>query len=660
MIDPNRAGRNSRCIVDGPSTTKRRDPGRTAACFTVALLAIVVSSGSISPAHAAAPSPRSLVHLLDYIAQDYGGAVPDGKVVSVEEFAEMREFSRSALELGSELPQLADSPEIRTQLRALSSLVEHRGPASEVARQARRIRDDILQRTHLEVAPSAWPSLERGAKLFQQGCAPCHGATGYGDGPSARTINPKPSNLHDQVRMRELAPFQAFNTIRLGVTGTAMPAFDSLRDDETWALAFFVVSLRYRSVGIRSDRAAPLDLAIAAIESDRQIGERLTGNSADKVAALAATRLHSGFTDPDHSLAVAVTLLREADASYRRGDYREARSKALAAYLDGIEPAEAPIRVIAPATVIDLERRMGAVRIAIERRRPVSRVDSAVGAAIATIQQTEERLQGTSSSPWLVFSMAAAIVLREGFEAILIIVAILSVLRAVGAKHATPWVHAGWIAALAVGVLAWLLSDWLLKSSALKREMLEAATSLVAVVVLLYLGFWLHRRTQIGRWKAFIEERVTSVLTSRRLFGLTVISFFAVFREAIETVLFLVALSMEGGPTGRGVMAAGVALSLGCTILLAWALVRSSARLPLRTIFGATSVLMMALSVILVGKGFHALQEIGTLTATGAPVGFRIDLLGVYPTLETLLAQGVITILSVVLWFQARTSPSVA
>jgi len=621
------------------------------------LLAVLIFSGSI-PAKSASPSPRALVHLLDYIAQDYGGAVADRKVVSAQEFAEMGEFSRSALQLGADLPQLAGDPQIQVQLRVLANLVEHRGLPSEVASQARLIKNEIIERTHLQVAPPRWPDLERGARLFQQGCAACHGATGHGDGPAAAEINPKPANLQDEVRMRELAPFQAFNTIRLGVPGTSMPSFESLRDDETWALAFFVVSLRYRSAGIRSDRGTSVDLVTAASESDRQIEQRLTGRGADKRATLTATRLHSRVTDPDHSLSAAITLLREAEASYRAADYGSARSKALAAYLDGIEPAEARIRVTAPASVIELERRMSAVRSAIEQRSPASLVASAVDDATESIQQVENNLQGTPSSPWLVFSMAAAIVLREGFEAILIIVAILSVLRAVGAKHATRWVHAGWIAALALGVLAWLVSDWLLKSSGLKRELLEAVTSLVAVVVLLYLGFWLHRRTQIGRWKAFIEDQVTSALSSRKLFGLTVISFLAVFREAIETVLFLVALSMEGGPTGRGVMAAGVAVSIGCTILLAWALVRFSARLPLRTIFGVTSVLMMALSVILVGRGLHALQEAGILTATGTPFGFRVDILGLYPSVETLLAQALTVMVSIVLWFRARSLPA--
>jgi high-affinity iron transporter len=620
---------------------------RSVASYTVAILAALLFSGP--PARGA--EPREIVHLLDYIAQDYSAAVADGAVINAEELAEMREFSASAVRLGAELPQLAADPAIGRELRALADLVEQRASPPTVAAAARRIKEQVIQRTHLAVAPSRWPSLEAGAALYQQACAACHGKSGLGDGPVAGTLDPKPSNFHDRARMRELAPFQAFNTIRLGVQGTAMPSFGSLRDDEAWALAFYVVSLRYQEAGAAAPRGEPLELAIAASESDRQLEERLGGNAA---ATLAATRLHSGLSDPGQSLAVAIRLLREAEAAYRAGDAATARSKALAAYLDGVEPAEARIRVVEPGMTVEIERRMSAVRAAIEQQQPAARVASTVRAATKSIQQIEKRLQGNSSSPWLVFSMAAAIVLREGFEAILIIVSILSVLRAVGARHAAKWVHAGWVSALALGVLAWLLSDRLLQSSGLSREVLEAATSLLAVAVLLYLGIWLHRRTQIGRWKAFIEDQVTSALSSRKLFGLTVISFLAVFREAIETVLFLVALSMEGGVRGRQMLAAGVIVSIGCTILLAWALVRFSARLPLRTIFGATSIVMIAMAVILAGKGARALQEIGAVPVTQAVFDYRVDLLGFFPTVETLLSQAVIAVLAAVLWFRAR------
>src|SRR5215212_11241287 len=101
-------------------------------------------------------------------------------------------------------------------------------------------------------------------------------------------------------------------------------------------------------------------------------------------------------------------------------------------------------------------------------------------------------------------------------------------------------------------------------------------------------------------------------------------------------------------------MAFGVLASLACTILLAWALVRFSARLPLRTMFGVTASVMMALSVVLAGKGLHALQEVGASTVTALPFPLRLDLLGLYPTIETMLAQALIAGVSVALWMRAR------
>src|SRR5829696_10309328 len=94
------------------------------------VVAVLLFSGS--PAQGAEPSAREVVHLLDYIAQDYAGAVANGTVISAEEFAEMREFARSAVQIGSEVPELAADPKIGTELRALANLIEQRAPAPVV------------------------------------------------------------------------------------------------------------------------------------------------------------------------------------------------------------------------------------------------------------------------------------------------------------------------------------------------------------------------------------------------------------------------------------------------------------------------------------------------------------------------------------------------
>jgi high-affinity iron transporter len=617
------------------------------------LLLLLLIGASVRIAHASDATPRTVVHLLDYIAQDYGGAVANGRVISAEEFGEMREFSADAVRAAGEVPELAADAKIGAGLRALVQLVEQHASTADVARQAASIKAEIIARTHLAVAPKTWPNLERGKALYQTACAACHGATGRGDGYAAAHIQPPPANFRDVARMKTLAPFHAFNTIRLGVSGTAMPGFSMLGDDDTWSLAFYIVSLRHGALA-PSDASPRVPLDVVASQSDEQLSQRLDGNPQQ----LASIRLFSPRAEAGDTLATAETLLAHADAAYRAGRYGAARRNALAAYLDGIEPVEARLRALSPASVVTLEHRMAAVRSAIEQRQSTSAVSRTIDDANESIRDARRRLHGPPSSRWFIFSMAAVIVLREAFEAVLIIVAILAVLRAVGASHAARWVHAGWIAAVGVGAIAWFVSDSLMESSGINRELLEAITSLVAVAVLLYMGFWLHRRTQIARWKAFIEQQITATLTSGKLFGLAVIAFFAVFREALETVLFLVALSLDAGADGRRFIASGVVASLVCTILLAWLLVRFSARLPLRTMFAVTAALMMALSVVLGGKALHALQEIGASSVTALPHALRVDLLGIYPTVETLVAQALLVIFSIVLWFRAQPRPT--
>lgn len=626
-----------------PFTTVASARKRVVAVFLIAIA--VAMSGT-----AQERSARAAVHLLDYIAQDYAGAVQNGRVVSAAEYAEMLEFSATVVRMGGELPPLANDPSIAAELHGLVRLIEERANPDVVARHAHALRKQIVERAHLATAPASWPNLDEGRALYQQACAVCHGAEGRGDGSAASALDPRPANFHDDARMSAIAPFQAYNTIRIGLQGTAMPSFESLSDEQAWGLAFYVTSLRHRQTDARPAASTPIPLEVAASESDQQIERRLTGSAEERKRALATIRLHRGAAEHADTFSTAIALLGEADAHYRAGKRGLARDKALAAYLDGIEPMEPRVRASAPELVVELERDMARVRSAIESNRSASAVSDAVRSATATIREARRAMETRKSSSWVVFSIAWAIVLREGFESVLIIIAILTVLRGLGARGAARWVHAGWMAAVAVGLAAWLASGWLLGWSGLKRELLEAVTALFAVVMLLYMGFWLHRRTEIAKWKAFVEQQVSSALGRGSRFGLAFIAFLGVFREALETVLFLLALSVEGGTEARTFMAAGVLAAFACTMVLAWFLIRFSARLPLRTIFGVTAALMIALSVVLAGKGLRALQEVGALGVTILPFDFRVDLFGLYPTAETLLAQAIIAIVAAILW----------
>ena len=301
---------------------------------------------------------------------------------------------------------------------------------------------------------------------------------------------------------------------------------------------------------------------------------------------------------------------------------------------------------------------MAEVRSAIEGKAPVADLKSRVLAANAEIEAAGNLLSKTDMSPWIAFMAAAAILLREGFEAVLVIIALLGVIRASGSPRAAAWVHGGWLSALGLGAIAWIFSGWLMGISGAQRETLEGATSLFAVVVLLVVGFWLHSQTEIGRWKAFIHGKVQRALDGKNLWALASISFVAVFREAFETVLFLRAIWLEGGDGAKIAMTAGVLSSLALVIAMAWAILKYSAKLPIRRLFEASALVMAALALILTGKGLHSFQETGTLSVTSSPGAFHAALVGVYPTWETLTSQVVVLALVLVLWAYGKRPSS--
>jgi high-affinity iron transporter len=628
------------------------------------LLALLSCTAHTSAAAqpAAESSPRFVVNLLDYVAQDYGGAVSGGQITSASEYREQVEFTESALAGARKYPQIAK------RIEKLLKLIEAKGSPSQVSELAQSIKRELISATGLPVAPETWPNLKTGARLFAQNCVSCHGPQGRGDGPAAAALNPRPANLTADS-MASKSPFREFNVIRVGVPGTAMAPFNSLPDQDVWSLSFYVLSLRHGAPVSPPAPAGGVSLTETATRSDEELlkDHRLGKTPADRRQALSVLRTQSASDEAGGGpLNLARAKLELSLSELRAGRKESARESALAAYLEGVEPVEARLRANAPAFVPELEQKMAEVRAAIDADASLPEVERRAGEARAGLDQAVALLSEQPQSAWLVFFIAAGVLLREGFEAVLILIALLAVIRASGAANSRPgkpdpvaaraalWVHGGWISALGLGFAAWFFSGWLMGMSGANREMLEAVTSVLAVAVLLYMGFWLHSRTELNRWNKFIHTQVKEALAGGNLFGIAAISFMAVFREAFETVLFLRAVWLEGGDQTRAAMAAGVFGSLGLIIVFAWLLLRFSAKVPVRSLFSISSILMAVLSVILIGKGIHSFQETGTLRVTLFPLGFRSTWLGIFPTYETWAGQVAVLGLSVFLWLYGK------
>ena len=633
---------------------------------TVLLLLLLGSLALPSAADARAAAPanaareaRALVHMLDYIAVDYPATVRAGRVTNEPEYAEQVEFAGVVAARVAGLPPGSARDALAADARALEAAIRARAPGEEVAAIARRMRERLVRAYGVTLAPRTAPDLARAARAYSGTCAACHGMEGRGDGPAARGLEPPPTDFTDRERALVRSVFGLYNTITLGVADTPMRGFAELPEEERWGLAFHVGSLTFtdaeRERGRRLWEAEPRwrerfpDLAAVTAAVPAEVAEH---EGDDGLAVLAYLRAHpqavGGGADP---FAVAERRLAESLERYRAGDREGAYRAALSAYLDGFELAEAQVSAVAPEQRSSVEEAMLAYREALRRGAPMEEVGRLYEAARERLARAREAVQGERLSGPVAFASALVILLREGLEAVLVLAVIGATLVKADRRDALPWLHAGWIGALVLGLATWAVSSYLVGISGAGRELTEGLTALLAAGVLLYVGFWLHGKTHADRWQRFIKDKIHDALHGGALWALAATAFLAVYREVFETILFYQALWLQGGPAAAGHLWAGIATGALALAVLTWLILRYSMRLPLRLFFNVNAVILFALAVMFTGHGVAALQEAGKLPADTLPLP-RLDLIGLYPTVETLTAQALVLLLGVgwLLW----------
>jgi len=358
--------------------------------------------------------------------------------------------------------------------------------------------------------------------------------------------------------------------------------------------------------------------------------------------------------------AVARELAGKGDALI--GAYDPADGAAVAdgfsdLYFDVFEGSgmEQAVGLASPATKSELEAMFGDIIGKATQRRPKAEVAAAWTTLRDRLQAVAAAQTQARSGPVATFVQSFLILLREGFEAMLVITALVAYLRRSdqGDKVKVVWHGAGWALAASLGA-AWLLTR-VLDISGKEQEVLEGAVMLVAALVLFYVSFWLLSKRETASWQAYVKAQVDAAASSGRLWALGLAAFLAVFREGAETVLFYQALMLsapgEMPALAGGFVAAAVALGA-----LYWAMRTLSLRLPLRLFFTATAGLLFVLAVSFAGKGVLELQEGRLLPIT--PLDFlpRIEWLGLFPTAEGIAAQLllVLPMLAAMAWHVAR------
>ncbi|MGE4071092.1 MAG: FTR1 family protein [Lysobacterales bacterium] len=609
---------------------------------------------------------RQAWQLLDYIAVDYAGSVLNGKVIEPGEYVEMQEFAATVRARVAALPAQPEQQALVASADRLNHQIAERDLSDEVARTARALADELLKAYGILVTPKKPPDVAASAHLYAEQCAACHGPQGHGNGPAATGLTPRPAAFADAQRAAQRSPLALYEVISQGVPGTAMASFTRLSDADRWALAFYVGGLAY-GPDVRAQGEAlwgknqEFRSVLPTLEALSRSSEADLARSIDAAKAKAITaylRARPDALAPEENVAtgsldIARQRLNDSLRAFRAGDVVQAKALALASYLDGVEPVEPALAARDRELMRQIEAAMAQLRFNIDKQVSPANVEEQATAIIRLLDLAEDLLLNTSSSATTAFLGSFTILLREGLEALLIVIGMIAFLRKAERREVLRYVHAGWVGALLAGTVTWAVATYLVSFSGANREATEGLSALFAAAVLLSVGIWMHQKSLAGRWQQYLQGKMSAALARRSALFLFLLAFVAVYREVFETILFFIAMWSE--QNSAAIVSGMVAGSAALAFVAFWML-RVSKRLPISRFFSISSILIAVLAVVLVGKGIAALQEAGWV-AQALVAAPRIEWLGIYPSWQSLLVQLAVAVTAVIgFLFNARTS----
>ena len=371
--------------------------------------------------------------------------------------------------------------------------------------------------------------------------------------------------------------------------------------------------------------------------------------------------IKKGFGDSKDSEKTGVRIdidsirikLVELLQKYKEGENDEAFMAARSAYLDSYERIEVPLRPINPDYTLDMEIKFAELRNLIQQHQPYPRVEAKVVEIRSGLDESERLVTGTGTlAPSLAFSTSFSIIFREGLESALIIGAILTYLEASRNSHYKKHVYLGIVIAIIATVITWFFAQFVIDITGASKELIEAIAGISAVVVLFWVSFWILNKVETKKWIEFVKAKVWQATTTGSVMVFAMLSFFTVYREGFETVLFYQAM-FSFAKNMEIFVFLGLVLGLAVIISVVFIIRKLGKKLPLRVLFGLTMAIGAYMSIAFIGNAIREFQEIGYISTThlfGIIPRLEINLAtmtGIHPTLETTIAQ--ILLLSVYL-----------
>ena len=337
--------------------------------------------------------------------------------------------------------------------------------------------------------------------------------------------------------------------------------------------------------------------------------------------------------------------LEETLQHYSRGDIQSAHTSARSAYLDSYEYVEIPLRAIDPDFTLEVEYQFATLRNLIKEEAPQKDIQDVIIGIRRNLDESERIVTGTGEvAPAIAFTSSFAVIFREGLESVLILGAVLTYLEASRNTKFKPYVYYGIVIAVVATIVTWLVASYIVDISGASRELVEAVAALSATAVLFYVSFWILNKIEHKKWMEFVKAKVWQAGATGGFMVFVMLSFFTVYREGFETVLFYQAMF---GFAKYMELFVGLGFVIGIVSLVGvfFIMRKLGKRLPLRVLFGLTMGIGAYLSIAFLGNAIRELQILDVIPYTSLlGVIPRLDInmaamTGIYPTLETLIGQ---------------------
>jgi len=558
---------------------------------------------------------KKVIMMMNIVDKEYHEGIADGAVINAAEYEESQVFLDQAFERFQSVAGRAASQtgaeELATQYRQLMADIKDKKDPARIKTQVQTINSGLIREFDIQVSktPQAPVDLQAGKQIYMSNCRVCHGVAGEGDGPVAHQLDPKPAVLSDpQVTGDEqTVAYDNFQIINVGIANTAMVGWaDQLSEQEIWNVTYYIRTFSNDSVELPLVAGTGTAASASGTEAFMQVFDEVE------------------------------SMLNASFKAYREGDAKRGAQLAFDSYMT-FEKVEGTLLNKRKELALRLESSFGRLQGDMKTEAPLEKIEPTVGNIRADLALARDELAQDIGFTGL-FIQSLSIIVREGFEAILIIAALGTFLIRSGNREKLSTIYAG----VGVGILASIATYYILwetlKISMADQELMEGWVMLIAVAVLFYVSYWLVSKIETAKWQKFITHKMQDALTKGSVFTLGMVAFLSVYREGVETVLFYKALYLYAGETTGGIVPGFLA---GCVVLaiVYYLINRLGVRIPIKWFFGVTSVFLYFLAFIFMGKGLHELQMGGQLAVTPAEFAPEIPALGMYPTWQTFTGQ---------------------